>query len=128
MTKVLLVEDDAWLAELEAAVLTDASYEVTVAPHGFAAIEQVDKSLPDVIILDVLLTGTTAFTLLHELQSYSDTNTIPVILCTNMADQFDVSRLKPYGVRRLIDKTTMRPDDLVTAVRAVTDVSKVVTS
>ncbi|HWT39658.1 MAG TPA: response regulator [Dongiaceae bacterium] len=121
MTKVLLVEDDAWLAELEAAILTDAGYDVTLTPHGFAAIEQVDKTLPDVIILDVLLTGTTAFTLLHELQSYSDTNTIPVILCTNMADQFDLPRLKPYGVRRLIDKMTMHPDDLVAAVRAVND-------
>ena len=119
MTNVLLVEDDAWLAETEAAVLRKASYEVTVAPHALAAIEFVDELAPDVIILDVLLAGSTGFALLNELQSHGDTNTIPIILCTNLAEQFSRSELEKYGVRNVVDKTTMHPEDLVVAVRAV---------
>lgn len=119
MTKVLLVEDDAWLAELEASVLAKAGYEVQVAPHAPAAIELVDTFQPEVIVLDVLLAGSTAFALLNELQSYSDTGLVPVVLCTNIADQFDGNRLKEYGVKRVVDKTTMHPDDLIAAVRSV---------
>lgn len=119
MTKVLLVEDDAWLAELEASVLVGAGYDVQLAPHAPAAIELVDSFKPEVIVLDVLLAGSTAFALLNELQSYSDTGIVPVVLCTNIADQFDVSKLKEYGVRRVVDKTTMHPDDLVAAVKGV---------
>ncbi len=119
MTKVLLVEDDAWLAELEASILAGDGYEVELAPHAPAAIEMVDSFQPDVIVLDVLLAGSTAFALLHELQSYSDTGSVPVVLCTNIADQFDVAKLKEYGVKRVVDKTTMHPDDLVAAVRSV---------
>ena len=44
--------------------------------------------MANVIILDVLLPGPNAFTLLHELQSHSDLAGIPIILCTNSADQF----------------------------------------
>lgn len=119
MTRVLLVEDDAWLAEMEVKVLRSAGYEVQRASHAVAAIECIDESVPDVIILDVLLTGSTAFTFLNELQSHPDTAALPVVLCTNIAEQFSSSQLKAYGVKRVVDKTTMHPDDLVVAVRAV---------
>jgi DNA-binding response OmpR family regulator len=119
MTRILLVEDDAWLAEIEAGVLTKAGYDVTVAPHALAAIDYIDAGLPDAIILDVLLAGSTAFALLHELQSYSDTHDVPVILCTNLAEQFDAKQLKTYGVKRIVNKSTMHPHDLVVAVKAI---------
>lgn len=118
MTQVLLVEDDAWLAELESATLTSAGFAVQVVGHGYAAIDAISTTVPDVIILDVLLAGTTAFSLMNELQSYSDTTDVPIILCTNLAEQFELSKLAPYGVVRILDKTTMHPDDLAVAVRA----------
>lgn len=119
MTRVLLVEDDAWLAELEASIISEAGYEVLIAPHAPAAIDLVDSFHPEIIVLDVLLAGSTAFALLNELQSYSDTGIVPVILCTNIADQFDAKKLKEYGVMEVVDKTTMRPEDIITAIRSV---------
>jgi CheY-like chemotaxis protein len=119
MNRVLLVEDDAWLADMEAGVLTAAGYTVQRAPHAPAAIEMVDSFKPEVIVLDVLLAGSTAFALLNELQSYGDTASIPVVLCTSVADQFKLSQLKQYGVVRIIDKTTMHPDDIVAAIRSI---------
>lgn len=119
MTQVLLIEDDHWLAEGMVSRLRTAGYEVTHVAHGYAAIEAIDAVRPDVMVLDVLLAGATAFSLLHELQSYADTASIPVILCTNLAEQFDAKKLEDYGVRRVLDKTTMEPDDVVVAVKAV---------
>jgi DNA-binding response OmpR family regulator len=119
MTKVLLVEDDHWLAEMEASVLVKAGYEVEIAPHALAAIELVDTFMPDLIILDVLLAGSTGFAFLNELQSHGDTKEIPVVLCTNLAEQFSDTQLDLYGVKRVVDKSTMYPSDLVVAVRAV---------
>lgn len=118
MTKVLLVEDDAWLAELESETLKQDGFSVTVAPHGYDAIDAIDSVTPDVIILDVLLAGTTAFSLINELKSYSDTADVPIILCTNLADQLELSKLAAYGVVRILDKTTMHPSDISVAVRA----------
>jgi CheY-like chemotaxis protein len=92
---------------------------VKLSPHAPSAIVAIDDLWPDVIVLDVLLTGGTAFTLLHELQSYGDTGQVPVILCTNMAESLKLEDLERYGVKRIVDKTTMQPDDLVAAVRGV---------
>lgn len=118
-SSILIVEDDTWLAELMARALEAADYQVTHAAHALDAIDRVDVLPPDAIILDVLLTATTGFALLHELQSYGDTGDIPVVLCTNLADTIQLGDVRPYGVRRILDKTTMQPDDLIAAVRSV---------
>ncbi len=116
---ILIVEDDEWLAEQQARVLEKAGYKTSVSPHAIAAIDAIDNILPDAIVLDVLLSGSTAFALLHELQSYADTGTIPIVLCTNLAKDMTLEDLRPYGVRRILDKTTMEPVDVVTAIRSV---------
>ena len=115
--KVLVVEDDKWLAEQHGRVLHGAGYEPAVTLNAIEAIQAVDSDVPDVIILDVLLTGSTAFAFMHELQSYGDTGEIPIILCTNLAAELSLNDLAPYGVRQIIDKATMVPDDIVTAIR-----------
>jgi CheY-like chemotaxis protein len=119
VASILIIDDDPWAAEQHARVLEKSGYTTTVSPHAIAAIGAVDDVHPDAIILDVLLTGSTAFTLLHELQSYGDTGNIPVILCTNVAADIAIENVRPYGVRRILDKATMAPDDVVVAVRSV---------
>jgi CheY-like chemotaxis protein len=116
---ILVVDDDEWLAEQYKRLLNSQGYDVTVASHAIAAIQLVDDINPSAIILDVLLTGSTAFALLHELQSYGDTGDIPVIICTNLASDLSIEDLKPYGVRRILDKTKMLPSDLLVALRSV---------
>lgn len=116
---ILIVEDDEWLAEQYARVLNADKYKPTIAPHALAAINLIDDIKPAAIILDILLTCDTAFTLMHELQSYSDTGAIPIIICTNLANEISIDDLKPYGVKRMLDKTTMLPDDLLVALRSI---------
>lgn len=117
--KVLVVEDDTWLAEQYVRLLVSAGYESWSVPHALAAIDHIDTRRPDVIVLDVLLTGSTAFALLHELRSHVDIGNIPVILCTNTAADLTYEDMTVYGVRQVLDKTTMRPEDIIHAVKKV---------
>ncbi len=116
---VLIVEDDVWLGEQYTRVLIRAGYNVTLARHALEAIHAVDEINPDVIILDLLLTGSTAFALLHELQSYEDTGSIPIIVCTSLASELKIEELEPYGVKSVLDKAKMEPGDLILALRRV---------
>lgn len=116
---ILIIEDDVWLAEQYVRVLSKEGYKTIISSDAQTAINAIDDNHIGAIILDVLLTGSTAFTLLHELQSYEDTGVIPIVLCTNLANELSLNDLKPYGVRRILDKTTMIPNDLVTALRGV---------
>lgn len=115
---VLIVESNEWLGEQYERVLK-SEYEVILASNAQAAMHIIDSTMPDVVVIDVLLTGGTAFALLHELQSYADTGDIPVILCTSLASELSIDDLRPYGVKSIIDKTLMVPSDLPNAVKKV---------
>jgi len=119
MKRILIVEDDGWLAENYLRILQKDGYKVAVANNALSAIDAVDDFKPDAIVLDVVLTGSTAFALLHELQSYSDTGEIPVVICTNLAEDLATKNLRPYGVRKVIDKTKMNPDDITVALKGI---------
>jgi CheY-like chemotaxis protein len=116
---VLLIEDDTWFAEQQARVLEGAGFQVEQVPHALAAMEIIDTHLPDVLLCDVFLAGPNVFTLLHELRSHSDLAAIPIILCTNSADQLADEDVMAYGVNSVLDKTTMKPEDVVAAVKRV---------
>jgi PleD family two-component response regulator len=122
MTKnpfVLIVEDDEWMAQQHQRSLEAAGMKTKVVSHALAAMDALDAVRPDVLVLDVLLPGPNAFTLLHELRSHADLAAIPVILCTNSGDQLASDDLSAYGVRRVLDKTKMQPSDLEAVVRRV---------
>lgn len=122
MTKkpsILIVDDDAWLAEQYVRMIEKEGFFADHAPHALAAMDILEKGIPNVIVLDVLLSGPNAFTLLHELRSHTDLAAIPIIFCTNSAADLHLEDLKVYGVVQLLDKTTMHPDDLLIAIKKV---------
>ncbi len=117
-TRVLIVEDDAWQREHVAQLLTKHEFVVGESAHALEAIDQVDTFRPDVIVLDMMLPGVNGLTLLHELQSHADLAAIPVIVMSTRSD-LSLAELEPYGVRVVLDKSTVQPEDIVAAVRKV---------
>jgi DNA-binding response OmpR family regulator len=118
MTRVLIVEAEPWLSDHYGHILEGDGHAVVHASDGHTAMDLIDGEPPDVIVLGLLLHGPSGIALLHELQSYTDTAKIPVIVCTGLGD-IKLSDLRPYGVKRLVNSATMQPDDLVVAVRSV---------
>ncbi len=121
MKHVLLVEDDAWLAESYQRTLEAANFRVSVAYSADEAMRHIETDPPQVIVVDIVLEGHTAIGLLHELQSYNDTEKIPVIVCSSLAHPaLHADKLHSYGVRSVVDKATLTPEQFVLTVREVT--------
>lgn len=115
MKHVLIIDDEPWQAAVYERALKK-EFQVDHVTNGFAAIERIDHSLPDVIILDVLLAGSTAWTLIHELRSHGDLAKIPIILATNNSEITTLD-LTHYGIVEVLDKGAMHPHDIVHEVR-----------
>lgn len=116
---VLLIDDDSWIVGVFQRVLKKAGFSVHHAAHALDGIEMIDKIHPSVVVLDVMMPGPNGFVLLHEIRSHSDLAQIPIIICTNAASEIPKNNLSSYGVAEVLDKTTMSPDDIVSAVRRV---------
>lgn len=119
MKRVVVVEDDHWLGAHYVRILKRAGLEPHLATDGSSAIDLIDTVAPDVIVLDILLTHSTAPTLLHELQSHRDLARTPVLLVSNIADRVDPDMMKRYGVRAVLDKATITPVQLVEKIQEV---------
>jgi len=75
---ILVVEDDSSLAKLEAGILKAQGYLVAIASDGELAIRILEHNLPDLVLLDLDLSGTiNGWDVLQMLRTYSKT---PVLL------------------------------------------------
>lgn len=135
MVKVFIIEDDVMMAEcLELATLnglrklqssypdklaTDnySTYTVSKFTNIFDATQAINQSLPDLIILDILLSGPDGFSLLNELMTYNDTATIPIMVVSSL--DLSQQNLAHYGVVRVFQKETMTPLQLSSAVQEI---------
>jgi len=118
-SRILIVEDDAWLSDNYVRFFNKFNFKTHVVNNSNLAIDAIDEFKPNVIILDVLLSGGNALPLLHEINSYTDISSIPIILCSNLAKDLSINDLSVYGVKKIIDKTTMQPSDLIIAVKGL---------
>ena len=71
---------------------------------------QIDKDFPNLIFLDILLTGPDGFTFLNELASYSDTSKIPVVVISSL--NLKGKDLSDYGVVGVLNKDTLTPKEV----------------
>ncbi len=79
--KILVVEDDSSLANLEAGILKAHGYMVAIASNGEMAITVLEQALPDLVLLDLDLSGTiNGWDVLQMLRTYSST---PVLLTSS---------------------------------------------
>ena len=83
---VLLVEDDAWLRSLLAAVLADEGYAVLEAGSGRQGCRMAREQGPDAILLDLGLPWRSGLEVLKDLRGDERTGRTPVLLMTGSID------------------------------------------
>ncbi len=110
MKKLLIVEDDKNWADILCGYAAAVGADTRVVVSGGQAMEMIDNWRPDAIVLDMLLAGETAVALLNELRSHADLARLPIVVCSNAG--VNLADLRPFGVRELLDKASMRPDEV----------------
>ena len=115
--RIFIIEDEPMMAEcLERAVRrASSSCQIQTFTDAIAAMSALAESLPDLILLDVLLDGPNGFTFLNELVSYPDTARIPVIIASSL--DLSGQDLSSYGVVAFLHKDTMTPATIASAVQ-----------
>lgn len=116
--RILVVDDDTALAEMISIVLRGEGYTAIQAFDGQAALDAIEASEPDLVLLDVMLPGLDGIEVCSKIRESSG---IPIIMLTAKGDTTDVVRglesgaddyvVKPFNPKELVAriKTRLRP-------------------
>jgi two-component system phosphate regulon response regulator PhoB len=89
MSRILVVEDEAAIAELLALNLRHSGHEVVLAADAEQAQLEVDAVLPDLVVLDWMLPDQSGVTLARRWRNAERTRAVPIIMLTARSDEAD---------------------------------------
>tara|TARA_B100001964_G_C13895301_1_gene449117 strand:- start:160 stop:564 length:405 start_codon:yes stop_codon:yes gene_type:complete len=87
--KILFIDDDNFLRKVYDSELRENGYEVILAADGKEGVNKAKLEKPDLIILDMILPIMNGFEVLTTLKNNNETNSIPVIILSNLGQDID---------------------------------------
>src|SRR3990167_7253697 len=117
--KILIVEDDTFLAGIYANKFEREGFEVLLSIDGELGLQSAKKNKPDIILLDVLLPKLDGFEVLEKIKAEAATRAIPVVLLTNLGQKEDVDKGLKLGAADYLIKAHFMPAETVDKVKRV---------
>ena len=111
--KILAVDDIPTNTMLLQLMLEQSGFHVFTAHSAEEAVTQIDKEIPDLILLDVLMPGTDGFTLARQLKEHPDYLDIPIIFLTALNSTDDIVKGFQLGADDYITKPFKKEELLV---------------
>ncbi|MEA3245151.1 MAG: type II/IV secretion system protein [Gemmatimonadota bacterium] len=102
--KVLLVEDEDALRRVMKDLLEREGFNVFEAADGVVALDEIDRSAPDIVVLDLNLPRLDGYGVLSHLRSRPATANLPVIVLTAKGDEDSEVRVFEYGASDYLTK------------------------
>ena len=112
--RVLVVDDDAALAEMLTIVLRNEGFDSRVCPTGDRALADLRDYKPDVVLLDLMLPGKDGIDVCREIRAESG---VPIVMLTAKSDTVDVVVGLESGADDYVVKP-FKPKELVARIRA----------
>ena len=115
---ILVVEDEAALAEVLRYNLEGEGFNVAVAADGRTAMEKLEESPPDLVVLDWMLPEVSGLEICRTMRRRAELRDVPVIMLTAKGEEHDRVRGLDAGADDYVVKP-FSPKELVARVRAV---------
>ncbi|MDO4362923.1 MAG: response regulator transcription factor [Clostridia bacterium] len=114
MSKILIIEDDRDIAEVERDYLAINGFDADITDNGITGIDMVKQDEYNLVLLDLMLPGLDGFTVCKKLREITD---IPVLMVTARKEDIDKIRGLGLGADDYIEKP-FSPNVLVARVKA----------
>lgn len=115
--KILLVEDDAALAEVYKSRLELEGFELKHVANGEEALSAAIEFRPDLIVLDVMMPKINGFDVLDILRNTPETTNIHVIMLTALSQPKDKERADELGADDYLVKSQVVISDVVDRIK-----------
>lgn len=111
---VLIVDDNSNNVKIIAITLRPLNYKLVIATSGIGAIEMVEKTRPDIVLLDVMMPGMDGYETCQIIKSKKENENLPIIFLTALNDKINIIKgfevggvdyiTKPFNKDELISR------------------------
>jgi two-component system, OmpR family, alkaline phosphatase synthesis response regulator PhoP len=115
--KILLVEDETFIADLYKHQLEKSGFAVMVANDGLQGLQTLQTQTFDLLLLDIMLPGMNGLELLRDWKSKNPNNPMIVLLLTNLGQDAIIKEGFSLGAQGYLIKASYTPDQVVNEVR-----------
>ena len=114
--KILLVDDESGIRRILKIFLEVEGFKVLEAVNATQAYQTIEEEKPDVVILDVILFGTTGFEICEKIKSDPNTRDTFVVLFTALTKDSDIAEGERVGADLYLMKP-LNPRDIIVKVK-----------
>ena len=118
---ILLVDDHRSFVQATGKFLERKGYRATIAYDGIEALEEVEREVPDLIILDIMMPHLDGWATLEQLQAKPRTAATPVLMLTALTGQEDTVQSFRSGCTWFYAKPITDFEDFVLVIRSLLD-------
>jgi twitching motility two-component system response regulator PilH len=116
--KILIVDDSPTERFFLADLLSKRGYAVVTAENGEEALSKVKSEKPSLVVMDVVMPGTSGFQATRAIARDPATQSIPVILCTSKSAESDRIWGLRQGAKEYVVKP-VNPDELLAKIASL---------
>jgi PAS domain S-box-containing protein len=119
--KTILLVDDSEPAIIQIKdFLEECGYQILVANDGASALDIISQTIPDAMILDLMMPDIDGFEVLRSLRNAEPTANVPVLVLTaKHITKDDLKELKRNNIHQLIQKGDVKREELISAVASM---------
>ena len=117
--KVLIVEDDRFIAGIYSKCLSRAGYTVEVADCGQKALDRLPVFRPDALLLDLMLPLINGIAIIKRLRASQEFKALPIIVSTNAFVGEMIRDSIQAGATKVFNKSTFTPPLLLDVLREI---------
>lgn len=117
--KILIIEDDRFIAKMYQTKLSLEGYAVETAENGTQGVEKIKSFSPDLVLLDIIMPEMDGFGVLEAIRDDDTINSTPVVVMSNLAQEDHLKRAKALGAKDYIIKSQLTPMDVVKKIKDV---------
>lgn len=117
--KIMWVEDDVFLSDIISKKCETNHCELLHAINYDETFELLKDSMPDVIILDILLPGKNGYEILERLRKEEKTKNLPIIILSNFGQKEEIEKGIRMGADKYLIKATLTLDEILGEVTKV---------
>lgn len=115
--KICIIEDDLMIQEIYKTELFKNGFDVYTASDGEEGLELINKTRPDLALIDIMMPKVDGISLMKSMQSDPDLVKIPIIVLTNLSDEETLDKIKGLQTHYYLIKSLFKPKDVVRMVK-----------